>query len=536
MSGQAATSQTAHASPPHTSRLNPTRLLIIAAVISIVSSAVLFAVHRDNLAWCSAAGILGFASVAVSVRDASGWRNNLRTLLIVWFTSTPALSYFVRYPINRSLLTFDRLVVFVGALLVLSAVLRLRNAPSVNAEADVPASALAVKAQPFRLTGFEIVWIVFVLFAAFSALTKSLAAVTAAKTVVDAFVLPLLFFYAASRLNFGFQGRCGKALLICSIILAFFFAATGGYEALTAVNLFPYQGSEILRDRELRVNGPFAADSSYSIISALIFVFLLAIPRIFEIKFDRGGRVLYWLALAAAGVASLLSAFRAIALAIAVACLLFEGAFRLSNRRNQSTNAGDRPLLTRKTLGAVGGIVLATVVLMASLVIVAPQNVRDRLLSLRNAYGRLASWRVALNIFEQHPILGAGLGNYDHAFHQNYHWHLLPIEVELHTRVATQPHSNIVWIGCELGGIGLLLYVVANFLLLRMGYHGLFKSGSRKSRAAAACFLALLVIYWLPGLVLTSGAYSDLNLYFFFLLGMLYSAFKEVRENSNTGF
>ena len=41
------------------------------------------------------------------------------------------------------------------------------------------------------------------------------------------------------------------------------------------------------------------------------------------------------------------------------------------------------------------------------------------------------------------------------------------------------------------------------------------------SITAAAAFIALFVAYWLPGLTLASGYYSDTNLYFFFLIGLL---------------
>jgi hypothetical protein len=71
----------------------------------------------------------------------------------------------------------------------------------------------------------------------------------------------------------------------------------------------------------------------------------------------------------------------------------------------------------------------------------------------------------------------------------------------------------------------LALYLIANLFLARMGWRGFRRAQSGAQRTAAACFLAILVAYWIPGLTLTSGLYSDLNLYFFFLLGLLSNRF-----------
>ena len=58
-----------------------------------------------------------------------------------------------------------------------------------------------------------------------------------------------------------------------------------------------------------------------------------------------------------------------------------------------------------------------------------------------------------------------------------------------------------------------------------MGWRALKRAADQRQRIAAACFLALVVAYWLPGLTLASGYYSDLNLYFLFLLGALSTQF-----------
>ena len=91
----------------------------------------------------------------------------------------------------------------------------------------------------------------------------------------------------------------------------------------------------------------------------------------------------------------------------------------------------------------------------------------------------------------------------------------------LDTTAADSPHSNLLWVAAEMGVVAFLLYVIANAYLLLVGWRALRRAQSVRARAAAAAFIALFVAYWLPGLTLASGYYSDVNLYFFFLMGLL---------------
>jgi hypothetical protein len=82
-----------------------------------------------------------------------------------------------------------------------------------------------------------------------------------------------------------------------------------------------------------------------------------------------------------------------------------------------------------------------------------------------------------------------------------------------------------LWIAAELGSVAFVLYLIANVYILRMGLSALRRRAGRERRAAAACYLALAAAYWIPGLTLSSGVYSELNLYLFFLLGLLARTF-----------
>jgi hypothetical protein len=139
-----------------------------------------------------------------------------------------------------------------------------------------------------------------------------------------------------------------------------------------------------------------------------------------------------------------------------------------------------------------------------------------------NAYNRLATYRVALEITREGWPRGVGLGRYEERFQSKYapKQRSTPIPTEeLSRRPQSTPHNNLLSVVAELGAAGILFYVLANITILLMGLKQLKCEG--RSRAAGAAIITLWTAYTLVGLTLTSGYYSDLNLTFFFLLGIL---------------
>jgi O-antigen ligase len=452
-------------------------------------------------AWLCAAGqylnaaLVAAAALAFGFALASG--ASIETVLIAWFVATPFASFFVRFPVERSVITFDRAVIACVLLL------------------------LVVKFKPpLLVTRFEIVWALLAALALASAALKSLDTAYAAKIAVDSFCLPLVAFHVA-RHHFDTRYR-SRALTLGAIALAFMLFAAGAFELLAGENLFRYKGSELVREGELRVNGPFASDSSFAIICLLLTIFLMMTPRILGVRFDRGARITHALALALVAVAALLPLFRAVAAALPLAAGL---AIILSRPKPGDRSRGSSLSYPLKRLAsrrvawlAAAGVALTLAV--AAWIVLGSSPV-GRLASLRNAYGRLATWEAAAKIALEKPALGVGLANYTDYFRDKYFGGRRERESVLRTRAIDSPHSNPLWIASELGLIGFALYAAANVYIFMMGYRALRRAASASRRAAAACYLAIAAAYWVPGLTLTSGAYSDLNLYFFFLLGLL---------------
>jgi O-antigen ligase len=288
----------------------------------------------------------------------------------------------------------------------------------------------------------------------------------------------------------------------------------GVYEFATGYNLLPFKGSVLIREGERRVNGPFASDSSFAIISLLLCLFVSIAPRIFQLKLDASGRLVHLFIILLLAFSSAMPVFRTLIIALA-------GGFVVLLFANSEKHFVFDSKLHKQVMLPVFSLVLMALLVIGFSEISGSTSMSKRLLSFGSAYGRLATWETTSRVAAENPLLGVGLDNYSDYFKVEADDEDGFFESAFETKVATTPHSNFLWIAAELGLAGLIPYIIANVLLLITGLRGLSGESDIKTRSAAACMLALLVGYTISGLTLQSGAYSDLNLVFFFLMGIM---------------
>lgn len=491
-------------------------LILTTGAVAVLSAGFLSANGRYQDAAVLAATTLGAAILMIS-------NVSVEAVLVTWFVATPLASFFIRVPLDRSILTFNRIVF---ALLILLLLVDRRSsihsASRARDSLESPDSAISsgterVKHRKFSITKFEALWALLSATALASAAAKSYNPAYAARMAIDAFWLPLAAFHI-SRNHFDLR-RYGKILALGVIALALLLFAFGAIEFATGSDLLRYKGSEILREGEFRINGPFVSDSSYSIICLMLFLFLLAARRLMGVGFDRAGKLAFALAVTAAVAGSMLAVFRSVAAALVVSWLVLE----LSGRFERRSHGTPLILLRGMALGPLIGVMLIAAVI--GVAAIAPSLFESRLSNPRTAFGRLATWRAAATLTLANPAFGLGLGNYSDYFRDKRSYRGNLIQDVFNARAADSPHSNLLWISAELGLIGFAFYLAANIYLLLMGWRALRRSSDSRRRIAASLFLALLFAYWIPGLALASGEYSDLNLCFFFLLGALSGEF-----------
>ena len=491
--------------------------LRVTALFILITTCVAFS------AWLCAIGDYREAAVVAAVALGGAFlvsaAISAEAVLVTWFATTPFASFYIRFPTDRSIITFNRAVfVFLVIMLILKARRLTMSASPVAAMPARPMIGSLDMSEPsragFTVSRFELAWALLSVVALASAVTQSNNVDSATRIAVDTFWLPLIAFHVAR--NYFDPGNRGRSLLPAAIALALFLFATGVVEFVTGTDLFGYKGSELVREGERRVNGPFAADSSFAIICLLLLLFLLVAPRLFRVRFDVTGKLVYGCALAGAALGALLPLFRAVAIALVVCWIAFEWFARGSARLlGQSAFRRGVPL---------GAMILAMLIaLFGWAPAMSPSIFAGRWADPRTAFGRLATWQAAAEISLKNPLFGVGLGNYAEYYDATHYYSDQPDEEVLKTTAADSPHSNLLWISSELGMTGLALYIAANLYLFLMGWRALKRAADRRQRRAASCFLALVLAYWIPGLTLASGYYSDLNLYFLFLLGMLSS-------------
>jgi O-antigen ligase len=145
----------------------------------------------------------------------------------------------------------------------------------------------------------------------------------------------------------------------------------------------------------------------------------------------------------------------------------------------------------------------------------APAVFEYRVSDPSNIYSRIAQQRQTLDLFLTHPIGGVGWGDYmDVAYDSS--------DVTYNgVTSAGSAHNTLGAILVETGLAGFLPFVVAQFLLLR-AFWRLRRRGSRDARLASTIFLYVFLSYWITGVSLTSGYYSDVNMWYLLVTAVLY--------------
>jgi hypothetical protein len=460
------------------------------------------------------------------------------SMLLLWLLLSPVAAFYLRFPLDQSLITFDRAVVC--ALLLMLALRYWRDHSSPQQRLRTTGNG----PPAFLITRFEIAWLILAAVALLNALWQSTNVTYAVKIAIDSFCLPLVLFHVA-RYQCRWAGR-GHLLALAVIGLALLLFATGIGEFYSGANLFAYKGSTVFREGEVRVNGPFASDSSYAIVCLLVTLFLRLLPSLLHLRFDKSARLVYWGALAASAIATLLPLFRTVAFAMLLCWLAIEYFIHAKPRLRARVDAGNSQSSADETAASGGtviprgsggsgrlisrrvvvysGIGLMLLLSFAVWTELSGSYLIRRLASPRNLYGRLATWQTAARIAMENPVAGVGLTNYSEYFDVIFSdWQHQDVDWVGDIRAVETPHSNLLWIASELGLSGFAPYLLANFYLLAMGLRGLRRATSREQFMASGGLLALLAAYSIPGLTLQSGFYADLNLYFFFMLGLLSS-------------
>jgi len=397
-------------------------------------------------------------------------------LLLWWAGVFPLGYYFASFPRQQAVVTLDRVVVAVVSLGLLLA--------KTDTAARVPGS--------LRQAGFA--WFAFAAMASLT-LRESLNPLNGVRSVLDSAVLPFLLGWCViARLDIR---RCLPKMHTAVCISSMICAGIAAAEIITAQDLLPIGTAAASYEGIIRPNGPFESNDNLALIGAVSLFFLLFLRSVLGPHLSAARRALHFAGLAAAIGMALMPLFRSVAITLVLALIIDTMWEQGASRRAWRV-----------------ALIAASVGVICIIGVFAPAVFEDRS-SSGNVYGRVAELQQSLRVFSEHPVLGVGF--------LNFHNYVAgePRFVATYNGVSSLdwPHDNLAQVLTETGMLGFLPYVLSQILLVR----SMWKLRHLNSSGILAWkyLFYLFLTYWITGLSESSG-YGSLNLWFMFVVGVIY--------------
>jgi O-antigen ligase len=423
------------------------------------------------------------ASVGVVYLVASTLHGRVDGVLLIWLLLSPLGYYFLSFPSERPIFTFDRFVILVLTV----AALFVSQSGATSVPAELKRAGLA--------------WALFILFA-FTSLIGVWADVGLGGTrvIIDAFIFPALLALFVIRV-FDAQ-RNVRTIHTLVGLTAMYCAAIGLYELLTNTDVLAIPDDTFYSAEQTgtfaRVNGPFVANHCLGAIGAILLFLLLFLRAVMPEPVSSGRIWFHRLAICGAITMALLPQFRSLWIGLAFVILL-------ELYRNRKI----------KARLYIGIMILLITLAMVALPALLPTFFETRVVDLSNAYGRIAQQQQTWELFASHPLNGVGFWNFIEASQR------VSNTVFLNVESLNSAHNSLGSILAETGIAGCLPFIAANVLWF-VAFVRLRNSGLPVAGLAYRFFLYICICYWAMGLTLTSAYEHDLNLWYMFACAIMY--------------
>jgi hypothetical protein len=421
--------------------------------------------------------VIGCAAAGFIVVVSEVFRGKIDRTLLCWAALFP-LSYFALFPREHSIITMERVVLFVGFLGLFF----------------VKPGTLTVTPRPLRRTGFAC--LAFIVVAALS-LMESADFPNAARTLFDGFVVPLLLGWLVIAW-FDVRGRLAEmhtAACVSSIICAAIAAA----EIVTAEDLLPVGNSVMFYAGGIpRPNGPFASNDALALVGGFSFFFLLFLRAALGPKLSAGRRLLHSIGIAAALGMALMPMFRSVAITLLIVLLI---------------DTFWEKEATRRARRVVLMLACAGLFLVGPLFV--PKSMIEDRSSSENLFGRVAQFEQNRQVFLEHPLLGVGFSNFhNYVFGE-------PRYIATYEGIASLDwqHGNLAQVLTETGILGFVPYMMMYVLLV--GAMWQLRRVSDSGNLAWKYFVYLFLTYWITGMTESSGLGFS-NIWFTFAVAVSY--------------
>jgi len=467
-------SRTTNFGPPATARL----LYWMLVLASLVPLCVVLPVSSPK----TSVGMIAAWTVMIWVAI-SFVRGQFHYIIPLWVACFPYCYYFASFPKGRPIFTVDRAFIL---LLVIDMLLVSRRA-----------FAGAPLLRHVRISAY--LWALYLVVCFISLASHAPPHVLDFyRLVVEGMLMPaLLGLYAISLFPIA---RDLKITHACVCILMLGITTVAVNELLGGRNLLPSNGAaeswvQANDFRIIRVDGPFENSGVLCLVGTLGFFFLIYVRRLIGASFGRSQR---WLHLTAVW-ASLAAALMPMNRSLVVALLVCAGVDYFAKE----------PLISRRTWNYIYGLLLFFAVISK---LFYPSLYEDRVSRPENVYQRIAQDLQTLEVVRDYPLMGVGFNLYHDTIAGDAKY-----SVQFRGFDAMNvPHNSLFSVLAEEGIVGFLLYTGAQLYFLR----AMWKLRT-VNQLGWRVFLYCVLVYTIYGLDVGMAYYSDLNLFYMFVLGVL---------------
>jgi hypothetical protein len=436
---------------------------------------------------------LSFSNIKLAVGFITAWtgliwifiaciRQRFDGVVMAWLVAFPFCYYLLSFPRERPIFTVDRVFLLLIFVALVSS-LRHRQLPPLPIEVRIAAH----------------LWIAYLLVCLISLWAHPVPHVLDFyRLVVEALLMPALLGVYAIRV-FPIARNLAKIhTCLCTLMIGI--ALVAGIELLTGTNLLPANGAgetwvQTSDVRLIRVDGPFENSSVLCVVGTLGFFLIIYCRRLIGDSLTGRRRLLHYAGVFASLAAALLPMNRGLVIALLVcACLDYFARDRLVSHGTWNT--------------------IFAVLLFFALIgkVFYPGVFEDRVTRGDNVYQRMAQNLQTMEVIRDHPLMGVGFNLY-------------------HDTVLGDPKYAVRWGGFEAmnvthnsllavladdGIFGFLFYVAAQLFFLR----GMWTL-RRFNKLGWRAFLYSILVYTIFGLDAGIAYYSDLNLFYMFVLGTI---------------
>ena len=409
-------------------------------------------------------------------------RKHFDWIVMAWIITFPFCYYFFSFPRERPLFTVDRTFVLLVLLVLITAFKQVQVVPL----------------QPeIRIAAY--LWAAYLFACLVSLWGHSVADVLGSyRLIVDGMLLPAILGLYAIR-YFPVTKNL-PTIHVCVCLLMLGIAIVAGLELFTGKNLLPWTGAvqEWVQSTDakiMRVDGPFENSSVLSLVGTLGFLLIFYLRRLIADSMTSSQRILHLLGVGASFASALMPMNRGLVIALLVCASI--------------DYFSKAPLIPRGAWNFIFALLLF-VVLVGKLFY--PDVYEDRVTRGDNLYQRIAQDRQTLEVVRDHPFTGVGYNLYHDTVHGDSEYFVRWRGFE----AMDYPHNSLMSVLAEEGAIGVSLYIAAQLFLVR---------AMRRIRDVNILgwqvFLYCLLVYTIFGLDVGIAYYSDLNLFYMLVLGII---------------